>query len=308
MRSRAGIAYTVLIGALAGCATALSPPTSGLPPSTPLQEASRSRTARDVRAGDLLYVSDLPSGRIYIFSYPSGKLFGKLSGFDEPRGECVDTGGDVFVTDAERMTISEYAHAASKPKAVLRDPGFPADCSVDPGSGDLAVANIADRQSPGYQGNIAIFRGAHGKPKLYSDPDLYQALYCTYDNRDNLFVVGKNFSLGLTYAELLKGEARFTRIRLKGIRHAGAVQWDGKSIALRVGYRDIDRLSGPKVTGTTVLNGPVSSGIFWIEKSAVVVPQPGSVGMWPYPRGGRPLRQIGHFDEAYGTVVSRGSP
>ncbi len=112
---------------------------------------------------DLLYVSKYDD--VDVFSYPAGKRVGTLTGFQSPGGLCVDKAGDVFVTNFGASNIVEYAHGGTKPIATLSDPyQEPDDCSVDPTTGNLAVANIG--------GSVSIYEGARGHPKQRTDSEI----------------------------------------------------------------------------------------------------------------------------------------
>jgi sugar lactone lactonase YvrE len=108
---------------------------------------ARSWVSADVKRENLLYVSDGDDEAVWIFSYPKGKLKGMLYGFGYPHGACVDKLGDIFITDAEYQVVFEYPHGSAKPNTVLIDKPYsnPNDCSVDPTTGDLAVAHVAVR-------------------------------------------------------------------------------------------------------------------------------------------------------------------
>ena len=112
---------------------------------------------------DLLYVSN-GAGTVTVYRYWQRTLHQVLGGFEEPRGECVDGKADVYVTDARKEKIFEFAHGGSKPIKVLSDSGYvPYACSIDPHSGNLAVAN--NSTSSRGAGSVAIYRHATGKPR-----------------------------------------------------------------------------------------------------------------------------------------------
>lgn len=290
----------------------LSP--SGLSLSNPQQtvghsSGSPSWMAPEAKAEDLLYVS-LSSGGVDVFAYPSGKRIGKLTGTEEPNGECVDSKGDVFITDAERSVIIEYAHAGTQPIAILSDPGSPEDCSIDAATGNLAVANVSDEHSRDLQGNVDIYSDAKGAPKRFSNRDLYAAWHCGYDGNGNLFVSGRDWSLEPIYLELPKGRHAFERIHLKGIRAIGGIKWDGKDIAVGGNRHKLHQTAGDKVLGSTLLEHSGSLGQFWIEGSVVIVPNGGSdesVGFWNYPAGGKPTKiiPVSRGFEPVGAAVSK---
>ena len=49
----------------------------------------------------LLYVSDGSSGTVDIYDYRAraGKLYGQITGFSAPYGQCVDHSGNVYIAD-----------------------------------------------------------------------------------------------------------------------------------------------------------------------------------------------------------------
>jgi hypothetical protein len=300
------VGFLAIVLLLTACS---SPSQLGLPepirPSVALPDRGHSWMARSAKALNLLYISDVPARDVDVFSYPAGRLLGKLTGFEIPNGECVDKTGDVFVTDGELLEIREYAHGGTRPLATLSDPGAAEDCSIDPMTGDLAVANSTSPRTPSGQGDIAIYKDAKGTPKTYANPDLFAAEFCAYDGSGNLFVSGRNYSDGPIYTELPKGTRTFRNIRLRGIKAGGSVQWDGGYVVLRVGYHEIDRVSGAKVVGTTVLKGSPSQGQFWIQGNTIILPQGlANVGFWSYPGGGKPAKTISGFDQPFGVTVS----
>jgi hypothetical protein len=174
--------------AVAGCGG--SP---GMPPVT----SSVSQAARGLQGwmapgadGDLLYLSDVSTNDVDVFSYPRGRLVGKLTGFGEPRSECVDREGDVWIADIVGYDVIEYPHGSTKPVVALSTPGAPRGCSVDPKSGDLAVTG-------GVGGVIlAVYhRTKHDKwldPKEYRDSSIRNVAFCGYDARGDLFIDGSD--------------------------------------------------------------------------------------------------------------------
>ena len=104
---------------LAGCGGGASP----LAPSSPLQQSANgthhgrggSWMAPDAKSHDLLYISDQGNQAVYVYSYPSAKLQGTLTGFTRPEGECVDKAGNVFIVDEAASVIFEYAHGGKSP-------------------------------------------------------------------------------------------------------------------------------------------------------------------------------------------------
>lgn len=314
--SRRGIIVGAAIALLAGCGGS-QPPLS--PSASPLAAASQqmsrggSRMLPAAKSGDLLYAVD-GAGDIAVFSYPRGKLVGRLTQttLTAPGGDCVDDKGDVFVTNAWGASwaagyIVEFAHGGTSPIATLSDPGYyPVACAVDPTTGSLAVANLTGLSPTFGPGNIAIYSHAQGTPTLYSDPTIVEYQYCGYDSSGNLFVDGIHARTGefrFKLAELPQGSSSFRDISLGRRFRAvtlGPVQWDGRHLAVGYGGAeevDVYRLqisgSTGTVVGTTVLAGAKvpADAQFWIQGDKIIVRDavpphpPRNVGVWNYPSG-----------------------
>lgn len=273
-------------------------------------DRGRSWMAPDAKKDNLVYVSDLGTDDVYVYSYPGGDLEGTLTGFNRPWGLCVDKAGNVFVTDDTAFRILEYAHGGTKPLAALKDPGEdPGGCSVDPTTGDLAVANISTPATD--PGDVAIYKKARGTLRAYKDPKFGFYEYCGYDNQGNLYVDGMKDG-AFAFAELPKGKHSFVNIGLnENIRYAGGVQWDGKYVAIRdyeanVIYQFSISGSGGTETGSTPLNGSNFAVQFWILGSNVVAPNADSANVmfWNYPAGGSPTKTIKGLTQPWGVTIS----
>ncbi|MGA8534847.1 MAG: hypothetical protein WB615_12135 [Candidatus Tumulicola sp.] len=227
----------------------------------------------------------------YVYTYPNLKLLGSLQGLSTPMGECVDQSGNVWVTDDNQVV--EYMHGSLKPKLVLSDSGQVANaCSVDPGSGDLAVSNYYGLVHAG-PGSIAIYKRARGKPTLYSDTNVYRPNALSYGSDGTLYVDGENESGGFQLSELSRGGA-FTDLTLSGatITFPGGVQYvDGKVVVgdqiESKAYRTTIKGSIAKVTGTTKLPGTNQVYQFFITGSKLFAVDGGNgdVRIYPYPQG-----------------------
>jgi hypothetical protein len=275
----------------------------------------------EAKSSDLLYVS-ATNGDRYVFTYPRGKLVGTLTGFFGGAGECVDSSGDVFLPSlandsAASSIIYEYAHGGTTPIATLNDTGIASGCSIDPASGDLAVANIYDTTNPygARLGSIAIYPGANGTPKLYYDAQ-YGVLLCGYNNQGRLYVSVASSPNDVRLARLSKPEGSFVILTLDkqiydSSYFAPLPQWDGRRMTIssdeHSGLKESSpvtvyqlRISGAKATviGTTTLNSPKNhhEGQTWIQRHIVVgsyyVRGYANIGLWAYPRGGDLQRSI----------------
>ena len=74
-------------------------------------------SAKAANSGPLLYVSDFYNFDVYIYSVPSLKRVGKLTGFFEPEGECSDAHGNVWVAVTGGELIEEFKKKNPRPKA-----------------------------------------------------------------------------------------------------------------------------------------------------------------------------------------------
>jgi hypothetical protein len=314
MKSFARFALTVGASTLfAGCNA--SQPPSAMPQSstvvTTLAGRGGSWISHEAKSGTLLYASDFRGRVVWVYSYPAGNQVGELKGFPaEPAGLCSDASGNIFVTmqgngeSQNESYIYEYAHGGSSPIATLTDPGYANGCAVDPTSGNLAVAN---RSGPsGTSGDVAVYQDAQGSPTTYSDPNLSQFLWCTYDDAGNLFAddVG-------AVDELPKGADELSEIKLSTDINTGSIQWvHGRLvIAEDVGFRGPNPIYKVRVFGSTgSVSGPIllssrhdkpAGGTvqFWVQRNTIIGPghRPGLNGLlnfWKYPKGGLPRKVI----------------
>jgi hypothetical protein len=272
--------------------------------------------APDAVTQDLLYVTDVKT--VTVYSYPQGKLEGKVKGFYQATGECVDKKGHVFVVDLALRKIFEYAHGGTKRLATLVSPtGDPSGCAIDPTTGNLAVASLGF----GSNGSVAIFKNARGAATMYQDSAIYQFYFCGYDDKGNLFADGQTMPGGTgdtAFAELPKGGSALKTVTLNQyIGWPGGVQWDGKYVTVgdqltpAVYQFAIKRRHGNRV-GTTHMDGAVNVKQFWIQDQTLIAPNiipPGGINsqalFYTYPAGGKATKRITKgVKAAQGAVVS----
>jgi hypothetical protein len=312
------LAGSAAVGILAGCGSAALPQPLGLSgtqpsvaqpglsvPSTAHADPKQSWMSPDAKTKSLLYISDSFQNLVYVFSYPDGTQEGTLTGFDTPLGLCVDKQGDVFITNAYENEILEYAHGGTTPIATLTELRYiPFDCSIDPTTGNLAVANYAG--GPSNPGSVAIYRRAKGKATQHTISSIHRFFSCAYDSSGNLYADGTTYSKppAFGFAELLEGAKKLKGITLDlalSSDYPGGVQWDGTYVA--VGDYDNNTIyqftikgnKGTKVGSTPLLDaGEVFK--FLIRGSTVVVPSELSSGAaifyYNYPAGGSPTKTI----------------
>jgi hypothetical protein len=257
-------------------------------------------------SGNLLYVSN--ENVVAVFALPAGELVGTLSGFSTPVGLCSDKDGNVFVVDEGSATIVEYAHGGTNPIATLSDSGNgPDGCYVDPTTRNLAVVG-----GDGFtEDNVAVYADESGLPTVYKISAGGYFLYCTYDDKGNLFTnVGDVAEEGIY--ELPKGGSGLVSFSInKTLGPDGGLQWDGKYLAIE-NARGPTRQDthGPtmiyqvKVVGSsgqvvrTILlkdykspekdRNPGLGRQFWIQDGLIFSDMriDGPEGVWQYPRGG----------------------
>lgn len=292
----------------------------GAIPQTARHDHRASWMAPNATGRDLLYISDAGANVVNIYSYPSGGSLGKLTGFTDPTGLCTDTDRDVWVVDTTLSALYEYPHGSKTRKASLKANGTfnLLGCSVDPTTGNLAVAEIG---TPTALGGVWIFTNAKGTPKKYKTSAMNFAYFCGYDNAGNLFVDGLDGSGNFVLVELPSGSGTLETITLnQSVGFPGGVEWDGKHVA--IGDRAYQNkhesaiyrfsMSGRTGTikGTTKLTGSCDVVQFGISSTRVVAPDAcyNVVRFYAYPGGGAPTKQLTGFQYPVGAVVSHKKP
>lgn len=201
-------------------------------PTVPRRSWMRHDTSND----DLVYVSDA-DGEVTVYDYTTMDLVGVLANFTAPTGECTDKSGNIYIADATNEAIYEYAHGGTTAKKTLNvAPYAPNACSIDPTTGNLAVANSGGSKSAG---TIAIFARATGKPTFYTETSISTFAGCSYDNAGNLLVAGtEGTSNDSTFAWIPKHINKLEKIGVPGPNpswhwyYISGIQWDGKFLAL----------------------------------------------------------------------------
>jgi hypothetical protein len=255
-------------------------------------------------SGELLYASEEEGNDVVVFSYPQGGLVETLTGFAyPPEFMCSDGSGDVFVPTTDLKSpgyIYEFAHDGSQPTEVLTDPGpgYAMSCSVDPTTGNLAVAN-------GY--NVAVYPDAQGTPTIYEASDV-GAWDCAYNDSGDLFVDGYTYQGKI--AELPAGGTSFSDIALSEQMNTAHLQWRGKRLLIEeppIGQHGPYQIFQVRISGSSgIVSGPVllygknkHRGVQFIEfalsgKSLVMPDGPGysMLNLWRYPKGGEPYKVL----------------
>jgi hypothetical protein len=274
----------------------------------------------DAKKQQLLYVSDQKTDDVYVYSFPTGTLVGTLTGFAAPYGQCSDKAGNVFVTQFDASDITEYAHGGTSPIKTLDVPDgqYPTGCSVDPKTGNLAVATFVSDSSPG---GISVFRHATGTPKEYQAPGMYYYFPPAYDDRGNLFVeVEGDSSGGTSLDELPRGSGTLESLYLNVTIHfPGGVAWDGTHVDLDdqsfsasagSGIYQV-QVEGSIATMTGEFAFPGSCGFSdvvqpWVQGSKIIGADTycGTVGIDKYP-GGANQKYLSGTQYPIGATVSK---
>lgn len=263
---------------------------------------------------NLIYLTDGGADEVLTYSYPAGKMIGKLTHLGNPTGVCSDPSGNVWVVNSYSFKIVQYAHGGKKPTATLSDSGTanPLGCSVDPTTGNLAVANLGNGK---VAGSLSIYTGAKGSAKNYQPSKLAYAYFCGYDDDGNLFVDGLDSTYDFVLFELPSGSGTLKMVTLSGtVDFPGGVAWDGEYMA--IGDQDyngkhtsaIDQISVSGSTGTfegtTALTGSCDVLQFAISSggsprkngqgNTVVAPDGclNNAAFYDYPAGGSPTKTI----------------
>jgi hypothetical protein len=290
-----------------------------------LQRAPTGLAHRATTSGELLYISD-GGAWVYVFTFPSLSYVERLSVLDEPSGLCTDADGNVLIPQNGEYFgsgwILEYAHGGNRQTAMLADPGAsPLDCAVDPTTGNLAVTSYAG-QRPGDPGSVA-FWPKMSAPKVYGQPQLFFLDFCTYDPQGDLFIDGQDVHFNPGIVELPRGATSFSNLTLVGLPktfgYPAALAWYGG--VLLMGDLDHDMIYRLKVKGSTASVSGVTKlldghGVeqFTISnyggrRNAILIgpnSANGTVGIWRYPAGGKPLQTITeNIDGAFGSVISK---
>jgi hypothetical protein len=293
----------------------ITDPSGGLSPSVGAHVVERDYQplSKSSQSGTLLYVS--ADGFLDTYTYPRGVQQQHINTGAAAKGLCVDPRGNIFVTDYNNARILEYAHGGASPIAILSDPlPKPIACSVDPVSGNLAVANYAGA-TDSESGSVVVFREATGSGTIYRARGLFFYVGCSYGRGGDLFVDGQSSRFAPAIAELSPASKTFKRVALpsviRGTELPGGIQWAGH----RLIFGDVDQnklfaldiaASRATVVSVTKLRGGNQIFQFTLFGRRLIAPNngTGSVGVWLYPSG----RALNTIDVGYGVFGVAISP
>ncbi len=227
---RSGLSAGAVLAIVSGCGGSQTQTNALVPGQSNAATAELGRLgvgssmAADAQSSDLLYVADAKDGSVHVYSYPAGKPQGRLLDV-RANALCAGKNGDVFAPAGNE--VLRYAHGGTRPIAALHDPlgTAPQFCAVDSATGNLAVSGGSATQS-----GVAIYAAAKGSPTIYAERNGARYGSVAYDNAGNLFALTPAGKV----VELANGGKRFRELDWSGARptHAGAIQWDGKYLAV----------------------------------------------------------------------------
>jgi hypothetical protein len=280
----------------------------------------------EAKSEDLLYVSDTRPANVYVFSAGGRKYLGRVQGLvGEPVRLCSDKAGNVFVTEyGGNDYVQEYAHGGTMPVETLDVPGWPVGCSVDPTTGNLAVAiRTVNSDTPG----VAIYANAQGSPIVYTNSDFLGIGSCSYDDGGNLFVAGEDTQQRFALAELPSGGSSFIGISLNAkipSEYMEATQWNDGQLAIgsltSAKQYSIYRVKISETNGKVISVTQLDAGndyfsgdtVFYIKGSSAILDAEaqsifkGRVLFYKYPSSGGPVYGTRKFGSQYldGITVS----
>ena len=279
------------------------------------------------RAPRLLFVSDIGTGDVYIFTMPDMKLKGTLTGFADPQGECSDTHGNIYVANTSEADLFEYSRTGKLLNTYDTDKyGYPLGCAVNPLNGDLAITDyVGLSEGPG---QVLIYSSASSTPTVLTNPNQYYYYFADYDAKGDLWVDGDDATGGYILSDC--GTSSCSTITLTGgkINVPGAVQWDQKENTWVL----FDQRCGGKYAACSYLvsgSGVIGQATSYKNSNGTAICDliqgviaaygkkylaggdydfcgydKGSANRWQYPAGGTPTNYTMNVSEPVGAAIS----
>ena len=261
----------------------------------------------------LLYVSDIATYDVFVYDYKKGTLVGTITGIEAPEGQCVDKKGDVWIVGVANDTVVEYAHGGTQALQTLGTDSSPVGCSVDPTTGNLAVATFS---------SVDVFSHASGQKATYASSICFPFWSPGYDDRGNLYLLGLLYGSARPLSgytdpvpcELPHKGTALRPVHTSGLAivYPGGVMWDGEHLTVT----DQD-YQGKGETGIYRVKEDASGNLTAIDETVLTddcggtaprIPQPFIFGKtvvggdlqcryngsgavfdyWKYPAGGNP--------------------
>ncbi len=180
------------------------------------------------RAPRLLFVSDVSTNDVYIFTLPDMNLKGTLTGFNQPQGECSDTHGNVYIANTRASTVLKYSRAGTLLNTYADTYGYPVGCAVNPLNGNLAVTNIIGLRG---HGEVLIYASPSSRPIVLTNRKQYFYYFAGYDSSGDLWVDGRTALKDFILSSCGASSCKTVRLHGGTIHFPGAVQWDQQEYA-----------------------------------------------------------------------------
>ncbi len=203
MKTAFGAAFAAIAAVgFAGCAQQ----NASLPSSPRPDVAARhSWMEPGAKPKQILYVSDPYLGVVNLYdpSRQDPRPIGQLADFKRPEGLLVDTGNDIFVTDAGERRVIGYREGSLFPFFAFEDPsGHPNDICNQAYSPTFYVVN-ATSAGGGYGQTIDVYANESRKPTAtLTDSNASALFYCAVDQKGDLFVTLDNTAGGSNSGEI----------------------------------------------------------------------------------------------------------
>jgi hypothetical protein len=283
----------------------------------------------DAKPKPLLFVSDAETDDVYMFALPSLKMMGTITGFQQPEGECSNSKGDVWITDANAQKIYQVSHSGRLEATLSDGDGYPVGCAWNAKNGDVAVMNIFNLT--GSHGEVIVFPPRSKAPTIYENSKAYYYNLGGYDASGNLFFDGRNKDGHFMLSELPAGAKSAKTIKVSGaeLYFPGMVQESATGRDLLVGDQECGDKSAAcvyqlsvngttaKVLGTNTFEndegGPVCDLVQGVEANGEIVGSDWefcgftatTADVWAYPGDGKPSSENGTvLSEPVGAALS----
>lgn len=256
----------------------------------PVGGAERSHSS----SGALLYVSSTYHREVDVFSFITRKLVMRLKDLPNAGALCSDANGNIWVGAGESGSwkIIKFAHGEKAAITSLDVPGTAQACSVDPTTGNLAVAHDGT--------SVTIWPNASGTPTTFIARSMGFILSVAYDDDGTLFAYGTGFQDGTALAELPKSSSSFFYFKIHQFLSPTFAQWSGNNL-LVAGCVDrrykVERVfqltiqgSSITVSGKTKIVSPkgfVADGVVYGGSLLQAISSGSNVDFYAYPKGGR---------------------
>jgi hypothetical protein len=322
---------------LAGCGTRVSPYGAPLTPSRVTLAPATQPDHRDswispdiAHSPQLLFESDIGTDEVDVYSLPDLTLKARLTGFEEPTGECSDGHGNVWIANTYIDEMVEYSRAGKQLATIDSAGPNPQGCAVDSRTGDIAVLEFSAKGYSG-PGEVWVYSKPTAKPKVLRNPDLFYYEYAAYDAHGRLWVDGVG-TLSPILARCGQSSCRTVVLHGGSIFSMGAIAWDAAKSTLVVFdtyCHDEPGLCSYPVSAHGTVGSPTEYQTYagknfcaidqlaltTIGKQSYVVGgdseyscsgyKKSTIDVWPYPAGGPARRHERHVAYPYGAAVSQ---